>query len=219
MKLWKPNPKHRMRGGFATKRRVLGIRIRENTQLPLKVLKNRRGSRILSHTMVAWLHHIKRALFPRYRRAVAVIVSDGNGKVLLCESLRTSMNRPVQTVQGGVEPGETLEYAARRELAEELGLEIGQYELHGPIEKSFAYDWPPSMYQRLPTSAYRGQQLTFFLANVSPNTSFDLDTHHREFERVRWGTPEAFLKELAEPKQPGFTRAFAAFGLTPTVSA
>src|SRR5665213_1957374 len=66
---------------------------------------------------------------PRPRQAGRVILRDDQNRVLLIRFVLPNM-RFWATPGGGVEPGETLLEAARRELKEELGLEV---KLEGPI--------------------------------------------------------------------------------------
>lgn len=64
---------------------------------------------------------------PRMRHGVRAIVLDERDRVLLC---RFAFDKPEGllvvwgTPGGGIEPGETLLAALRRELAEEIGLEL-----------------------------------------------------------------------------------------------
>ena len=61
------------------------------------------------------------------RRIVRAIVTDGAGSLYFCRIHRDDMFGKatlIETSGGGVEPGEDLETAIRRELKEELGAEV-----------------------------------------------------------------------------------------------
>jgi nucleoside triphosphatase len=60
------------------------------------------------------------------RVVVVPVIRDGLGRVLLCQMARDRGVFPGQwgLPGGGVEPGETVEQALRRETREELGVEI-----------------------------------------------------------------------------------------------
>jgi ADP-ribose pyrophosphatase YjhB (NUDIX family) len=60
----------------------------------------------------------------RLRRAARVIVVDEDERVLLVRFDFPDQRAVWATVGGGLEPGETHEEAARRELAEEAGIEV-----------------------------------------------------------------------------------------------
>lgn len=147
-----------------------------------------------------------------YRPNATVIVCDGHGQVLLCERI-TWVYHALQTVQGGIDAGETAEMAAVREVKEEIGLDSGQYQLQGPLDFTWKYIWPDGYVTSLGRSEYIGQEQTYFLATVNQEVEFDLDTHSREFKRVWWGTPQELVDGSWELKRGGIERALKEFGL------
>lgn len=122
----------------------------------------------------------------------------------------------VQTVQGGIDPGETPEQAARRELTEEVGLVDGQYELIGSLSEPLRYLWPPEVKAKLKKPRdleYDGQEQYFFLARIPAETVLVLDAHEREFSRADWGDPQALVDGAWEYKKPVLKAALEQFGL------
>lgn len=76
---------------------------------------------------------------PISRTAARVILLDGSDRVLLLSGTDPKVGSAWWiTPGGGVEPGENLPDAARRELAEETGLLLGAAELVGPIWRRVA---------------------------------------------------------------------------------
>ena len=146
-----------------------------------------------------------------YRPNVAIIVTDGRGRVLLCQRINDPDN--IQAVQGGIDEGETVQEAAERELQEELGIAKGQYTFLQALIDSHRYDWTPAFQKKVAHTGLIGQEQTFFLAQVEPGIHFNLDAHEREFEKVWWDTPQAMVKKAWPPKRPGLRSALIGFGL------
>lgn len=148
----------------------------------------------------------------RFRQNVAVIMTDGHGRVLLCEPIDEKCQGTVQTVQGGIDEGETVAEAALRETQEELGIDPSLVTIHGVMEKTFPYRWDDDhIAQR--ASGFVGQEQHFAHAEIEPGTPMNLDAHHREFSTVRWGTPQELIEGCWERKQPGIIAALEHFGL------
>jgi NAD+ diphosphatase len=119
--------------------------------------------------------------FPRTDPAVIMVVASGEPG---SEDERCLLGRQsvwpegrYSTLAGFCEPGETLEDAVRREVAEEVGIEVGDVEYFGN------QPWP------LPASLMLG-----FIARAT-TTEVIVDEH--EIEDARWFT-RAEMKDLAE---------------------
>ena len=148
----------------------------------------------------------------KYRPNVAVLVTDGAGRVLLCRRFDDAHEK-AQTVQGGLDPGELPREAAIREVGEEIGLKPEEFEIIASSEAKYRYDWPSDIQERLADTGYIGQEQQFFLIQVSPDTQFKLDGHFQEFSRVEWGTPAELVAQAWERKQPGLKGSLQEFGL------
>ncbi len=130
----------------------------------------------------------------RRRATVRVLVVDETDRVLLfCDSDPGTGDRWWITPGGGVDDGETLLDAVRRELAEETGLEVVDAQVLGPIASRRVWH------------GYSDQVVdqidTFFAVRVP---AFEVDTSgFTEEEQVtvqdsRWWTPA----EVAAPREP-----------------
>ncbi|MGH3354284.1 MAG: NAD(+) diphosphatase, partial [Nocardioidaceae bacterium] len=64
--------------------------------------------------------------FPRTDPAVIMLLTDDRQRCLLGHNVRSPRERGFSTLAGFVEPGESLEHAVRREILEEVGVEVGE---------------------------------------------------------------------------------------------
>lgn len=130
--------------------------------------------------------------------------------------MRDAADAQVQTVQGGIDPGETAREAAIREMGEEIGLAPDEFEIIDEAPGTFCYDWPAEYKASFAPGKhleFDGQEQTYFLAQVQPDIQFDLDTHAREFSRVWWGTPQELVDQSWSVKRPIFAAVLKGFGL------
>ncbi|HET6552976.1 MAG TPA: NAD(+) diphosphatase [Dyella sp.] len=114
--------------------------------------------------------------FPRTDAAVIVIV-EHEGACLLGRQAGWPKGR-YSTLAGFVEPGEALEDAVRREVAEESGVIVGDVHYHS------SQPWP------LPQSLMVG-----FTATAVSRT---IRLRDRELEEARWFTPQDIVDGLAD---------------------
>lgn len=73
--------------------------------------------------------------FPRTDPAVIMLITDANDRALLARNAAWPQGR-FSTLAGFVEPGENLEDAVRREVAEEVGLRVGE------VRYAASQPWP-----------------------------------------------------------------------------
>lgn len=127
----------------------------------------------------------RRQQFPRTDPAVIMLVTDGDERCLLAHNAASHRERGYSTLAGFVEPGESLEHAVRREILEEVGIEVGAVTYAG------SQPWP------LPGSLMVG----FFAAAESTRISVDGD----EISAARWFSRDELLAtaESGEVVLPG----------------
>jgi putative (di)nucleoside polyphosphate hydrolase len=150
----------------------------------------------------------------KYRPNVGVVLFHRDGRVWLGQRANTPGPYNWQFPQGGVDPGEDLEAAARRELAEETGASTVSY--LGRTDGWITYDYPPEFAGRKASRGYRGQRQVWFAFRFDgEEAEFDLEAHAEpEFAAWRWGylgeTPELIVP-FKRPVYEAVVRAFSPF--------
>lgn len=114
--------------------------------------------------------------YPRTDPAVIMTVVDGRDRLLLGHQVTWPPGR-FSTLAGFVEPGEPLEAAVRREVAEESGIAVGRVDYRG------SQPWP------FPASIMLG-----FHAHAE---STDIDVDGVEIEQARWFTRSELAAAVA----------------------
>ena len=137
-----------------------------------------------------------------YRPNVGVVLFHPDGRVWYGRRANTPGPHNWQFPQGGVDPGEDLASAARRELAEETGARNVSY--LGRTDGWLSYDFPHDHGGTKAMRGWKGQKQVWFAFRFDgKEAEFDLAAHPpAEFDAWRWG----YLDEAAELVVP-FKRA------------
>lgn len=159
---------------------------------------------------------------PQYRPNVGVVLFHPDGRVWLGRRAGTPGPHNWQFPQGGVDPGENLEAAARRELVEETGAVSVTY--LGRTDGWIVYDFPAEAAGPKAWRGFKGQKQVWFAFRFDGDESeFDLAAHHEpEFDAWRWGylaeAPELIVPFKRQAYEAVAT-AFAAFAATKSAAA
>ncbi|MFH5824045.1 NAD(+) diphosphatase [Georgenia sp. AZ-5] len=117
--------------------------------------------------------------YPRTDPAVIMAVTDAHDRILLGHAAHWPENR-FSTLAGYVEPGESVETAVRREVAEEAGIAVGAVEFKG------SQPWP------FPASLMLG-----FRARVADDASTEVTVDGVEITDARFFTREELAVAVA----------------------
>jgi len=125
--------------------------------------------------------------FELYRPNVGVVLFHPDGRVWLGRRVATPDPYNWQFPQGGVDTGEDLFDAAKRELTEETG--VVSAALLGRTEGWIAYDFPADHGGSKQAKGWKGQrQVWFALRFDGDEAEIDLAAHGcPEFDAWRWG--------------------------------
>lgn len=135
-----------------------------------------------------------------YRKNVMGIVVRADGRVLVLHSTegRDEHGEVWKFAQGGIDRGESVQDALRREMREELGLE--EYEYIGEASESNTYSWKLPFHR-----GYLGQEQVICYVRVAQD--FEPQLNH-EFQDFKWvalrdlkNSVHQFRKNVAELAQ------------------
>ena len=157
-----------------------------------------------------------------YRPNVGVALFHPDGRVWFGKRAATPPPYCWQFPQGGVDPGEDLEAAARRELLEETGART--IALLGRADGWIVYDFPPEAEGAKIAKSWKGQKQAWFAFRFEGDEAeFDLSggAGHPEFEAWRWGYLAEAPDLIVPFKRAAYEQvasAFAGFAATPPSS-
>lgn len=148
-----------------------------------------------------------------YRPNVGVVLFNAEGLAWVGHRIGAAAPYDWQFPQGGVDDGEDLLTAARRELEEETG--VRTTELLARTEGWITYDFPPEVLASGRGRGWVGQKQVWFAVRFTGDESeVRLDAHHKpEFDAWRWvilsDTP-ALVVPFKRRAYTQVVRAFAA---------
>lgn len=146
-----------------------------------------------------------------YRPNVAIILINEKGEVFMGERFDTE--GAWQTVQGGIEKGQTMSGAIEAEMYEEVGLAAEDYTHLMCMVGTVDYSYPEDSTTYLFRKGWAGQKQYFHLVRIKPGAIIDLTIHHQEFRSYKWSTAEDLLESIVAFKRPGIEAALRAFNL------
>lgn len=124
----------------------------------------------------------------QYRPAAGIVLFNAQGQVWLGKRAGNQTQHIWQFPQGGIDPGESPEFAAIRELREETGISIEHLSPLGQVERELFYDFPKDYAGKGRVKNWRGQRQSWFAFRFNGDANhINLNFHSpAEFTDWRW---------------------------------
>ena len=133
------------------------------------------------------------------RVGVGAIVLNSENKIFVGKRLDNPVDK-WQMPQGGVDKGENLTSAMRRELMEETSIQ--NIKILKQINKWFTYELPKDLLGIIWKGKFRGQKQKWFLVRFLGNESeINLKTKHPEFIEWKWIEVEELTRVVVSFKR------------------
>ena len=146
-----------------------------------------------------------------YRHGVGMMVFNDKKQIFVGK--RIDNQEAWQMPQGGVDKGENVEVAAKRELYEETGIQ--SIRIIKKSDKEYIYDLPDHLLGKIWKGKYKGQKQTWYLMKfLGPDSEINIHQKHPEFNEWKWVSIDElpnlivnFKKDLYQAVIAEFTNA------------
>lgn len=144
-----------------------------------------------------------------YRRNVGIVLINRAGLVFVGQRA-DSKDDAWQMPQGGIDPGETVQQAAWRELEEETGTSAAT--LIAESREWLRYDLPEDIRAKVWGGNWRGQvQKWVAFRFTGVDSDIDIDTAHPEFSAWQWLPAEELVERIVPFKRDIYRLVVAEF--------
>ena len=145
------------------------------------------------------------------RDGVGVIILNKKNEVFVGKRKDNPINK-WQMPQGGVNYGEKLIDAMKRELEEETGIKQKKIILISETKKWINYDLPKELVPKLWGGKYDGQKQKWFAMKfLGINSDININTKHPEFSNWKWMTKERLLEHIVPFKREVYKKVLSQF--------
>jgi putative (di)nucleoside polyphosphate hydrolase len=116
-----------------------------------------------------------------YKPTVSALILNKEGDKILLTHNKSHGPDFWKMPQGGVEPGETLEEAIKREMKEELS--STSFTVIKQSDVKYKYDWPENVQLK---KGFKGPKVTFFILRCNDPSSLKPNPEINELDGIKW---------------------------------
>ncbi len=120
------------------------------------------------------------AISKNYKPTVSALILNDKNEVLLTHNKSHGPDF-WKLPQGGVEPGESLEEAIKREMKEELG--STSFTTLKQCDIEYKYNWPKEVQEK---KGFVGPKITFFILRSDDPSSLKPNLEINELDGIKW---------------------------------
>ncbi len=148
-----------------------------------------------------------------FRPCTGVVIFNPDGLVWLGKRAGQTGDYVWQFPQGGIDAGETPEYAAIRETEEETGISVQHLAPLGKISEELYYEYPENVRVTPRTKLWSGQRQSWYAFRFTGSkTDVNLNAHEPpEFSDWRWGKLSETPNLIVPFKRPVYERLASEF--------
>ena len=146
-----------------------------------------------------------------YRPCVGVMLVNAQGEVFVGQRI-DNPGPAWQMPQGGIDPGESVETAALRELGEETGIAPDLVRVEAESPDWVTYDLPHELVPKIWGGRFRGQKQKWVLMRfLGTDDQVNIATDHPEFSAWRWIAPADLPGVIVPFKRQVYEEVLAQF--------
>lgn len=146
-----------------------------------------------------------------YRPCVGLMILNRDGLIFAGQRL-DNPQKAWQMPQGGIDPGETPQIAALRELTEETGIPGEAVTVLRESTVWHPYDLPRQLIPKLWNGQFRGQTQRWFALRYSgPDSTVNIATDVPEFECWSWMDHSELIAKIVPFKRDTYSSVFTEF--------
>ena len=136
-----------------------------------------------------------------YRPCVGVMLVNTAGHVFVGQRIDSEV-AAWQMPQGGIDPGETPQIAAIRELWEETGVTADLVTIEAETAGWVPYDLPHDLVPKIWKGRYRGQEQKWVLMRFNgTDDAINIASDHPEFSEWGWLAPSELVANIVPFKR------------------